>query len=117
MREPCLKCGRIHTDDELAAMEPFTAHIHRPRVQVPGVPTWDEIKAGIARDNAARDSVKLAPRGKRPHCITCDRELRPYPRRRPSSPGQLYGTYGDNRFCGLTCGWRWAIHNTRNPIK
>lgn len=28
-----------------------------------------------------------------------------------------YGGYGDNRFCTLTCGWRWAIaHSMPSPI-
>jgi hypothetical protein len=23
----------------------------------------------------------------------------------------LWGSYGDDRFCGLTCGWQWACRN------
>lgn len=24
-----------------------------------------------------------------------------------------WGSYGDNRFCGLRCGWRYAVQNSR----
>jgi hypothetical protein len=26
-----------------------------------------------------------------------------------------YGNYGDNRFCGQACGWRWAIKQRPAP--
>jgi len=75
------------------------------------------IEAERKADRAERAAVKLAPIGKRPRCQSCDRELRPYRWRGVDRPGRLYGTYGDNRFCGLTCGWRWACSHTQNPIK
>ena len=54
------------------------------------------------------ESAQIAPPGKRPRCAYCGRELRPYRYRQADSP-KLYGTYGDNRFCGLRCGYRKAL--------
>jgi len=112
----CPKCNRIHTVEEYQAMNPFERHLHRPIEHIPGAKTWEQIQAENKRDDQIRDSVKIAPRGKRPRCIYCTRELRPYPHRHPSDPTKLYGTYGDNRFCGLTCGWKYAVRTTKNPI-
>ena len=30
----------------------------------------------------------------------------------PSGTPREWGDYGDNRFCGLRCGWRWACRHT-----
>jgi hypothetical protein len=54
----------------------------------------------------------------RPNCRGCGKSLRRYKR-----DGQTYddgtpcewGDYGDNRFCGLTCGWRWACKHAPLP--
>lgn len=73
--------------------------------------------------------MKLYPVGSRPHCLFCREELAPQ-FKTPLIPYELwgdpekkaqfredhpkvftgtYGRYGDNRFCGLTCGWQWAV--------
>ena len=54
----------------------------------------------------------------RPNCLACEKPLRRYTR-----DGQTFndgtprewGDYGDQRFCGLTCGWRWACRHA--PIR
>ena len=93
---------------------PFEEHIKTP---VPGALSGQEYLEKLQREKSARDSVrnsvKVAPPGKRPHCLTCGRDLWLYTWRDPSHPDKLYGTYGDNRFCGLRCGYRYAIHLTR----
>jgi hypothetical protein len=80
----------------------------------------------------------VPPVGQRPRCLFCTRELRPNftdPDRTSTGEGYLawfkmtlaerkawrkthpkvflgtYGTYGDSRFCGLNCGYRWALQH------
>jgi hypothetical protein len=79
----------------------------------------------------------LKPRGMRPRCLSCKRELRPN-YRSPEMPFRLYsacgpekkawkianpktfkgtyGSYGDNRFCGLNCGYHWACAHAPYPL-
>lgn len=87
----------------------FQEHISRP---VAGAISGADYLARIEREHqeqrAERQSANVAPVGKRPHCDQCDRELRVY-RYRKAGSAKLYGTYGDNRFCGLTCGYKWAL--------
>ena len=50
--------------------------------------------------------------------LACDKPLRRYKQDgRTFNDGtpQEWGDYGDNRFCGLTCGWRWACRNADMP--
>lgn len=95
----------------------FDEWISRPIAgSISGKEQLARIEAARKVERAEKASVVVAPRGKRPRCLYCQRELRLYPQRRPSEPQKKYGTYGDNRFCGLTCGWRWALHFTKNPI-
>jgi hypothetical protein len=94
--------------------DPFQDHITRP---VAGAISGADHLARIDREQreirAVRAGAEIAPVGKRPHCEHCDRELRVY-RYRKAGSKKLYGTYGDNRFCGLTCGYRWALrHQTK----
>jgi len=82
--------------------------------------TPEEIKSRIASERKAdrdlRASAKAAPKGKRPHCLYCRRELWLY-RWRKAGDKRLYGTYGDNRFCGQGCGYRWALNHTSDPLR
>lgn len=56
----------------------------------------------------------------RPKCRACKKPLRRY-RYRQGGPnsvswahaGQQWGDYGDNLFCGLTCGYRFAVRMER----
>lgn len=80
----------------------------------------DEVRHAIARckkivDNIRYPKEKRAPATTpRPNCLGCNKPLRRYKRDgRTFDDGrpQEWGDYGDNRFCGLTCGWRWACRN------
>ena len=54
----------------------------------------------------------------RPNCLACEKPLRRYKQDgRTFNDGtpQEWGDYGDNRFCGLTCGWRWACRHASMP--
>lgn len=75
--------------------------------------------------------MKLFPVGQRPKCRFCHKELMPQFETIPipyelwsdekkkaefkaANPKRFtgdYGRYQDNRFCGLTCGWQWAVKN------
>lgn len=48
----------------------------------------------------------------RPRCLNCGKPLRRFRYRDTEhnvGKGREYGDYGDNHFCGLTCGYRWSI--------
>ena len=53
-----------------------------------------------------------------PKCLWCEKPLRPYPYRHGGPRGTLdwvepdeqWGDYGDNLFCGKTCGFRWGVN-------
>ena len=50
----------------------------------------------------------------RPNCLACEKPLRRYKhdgRTFDDGTPQEWGDYGDNRFCGLSCGWRWACRH------
>lgn len=74
----------------------------------------DAILSNIRHPKTKRPSA-ITPR---PNCLTCDKPLRRYKRDglmfNDGTP-QEWGDYGDNRFCGLTCGWRWACRNSSLP--
>ena len=78
--------------------------------------------------------MELKPRGQRPKCLYCGKELRPNFRDdEPLPQGSYrwtaqqrtawdrqhkhfdgtYGRYNDSLFCGLNCGYRWAKKNAR----
>lgn len=56
----------------------------------------------------------------RPSCLYCSKPLRRF-----AFDGQTFkdgtprewGSYGDNRFCGLRCGWNWACQHSALPTK
>jgi hypothetical protein len=55
----------------------------------------------------------------RPNCLACGKPLRRYKqdgRTFDDGTPQEWGDYGDNRFCGLTCGWRWACRHAPMPV-
>lgn len=46
----------------------------------------------------------------RPKCRHCDKPLRRVSEwRERRYPGQVWGDYGDNFFCGLRCGYGYAV--------
>lgn len=54
----------------------------------------------------------------RPSCLHCGKPLRRYKYDvKPFADGtpRDWGDYGDQRFCGLTCGWSWACRNAPMP--
>jgi hypothetical protein len=81
----------------------------------------DEVRHAIARCNAIVSNIRH-PKTKRPpattprpNCLACDKPLRRYKYDDAAfSDGtpREWGDYGDNRFCGLRCGWNWACRNT-----
>src|SRR5271168_3564574 len=76
-------------------------------------------------------ALKPQPKGQRPHCLSCDKELEPQLIRaamptklldgrrhaerkawEKANPVEFTGDYGrfrDNLFCGVTCGYTWAV--------
>ena len=66
-----------------------------------------KIASNIRHPKAQRQSAVTA----RPDCLSCGKPLRRYKQDgRTFSDGtpREWGDYGDNRFCGLRCGWSWA---------
>jgi hypothetical protein len=80
------------------------------------------------------DKLKPKPVGSRPRCLACNRELKPNygydvpfqifmgddhveKRRAFEREHKIFrGTYGrnrDNRFCGINCGYDFAIAHTK----
>ena len=80
----------------------------------------------------------LPPTGQRPLCLSCKKELRPnfdeepapyaiwgdskvseriqWKKDHPKVWKGTYGRYGDSRFCGLSCGYSWALRHTIKPV-
>ena len=85
--------------------------------------------------------MTLLPVGQRPKCFACSKELRPVFKWNPMpytllgggeeneklrqawktlNPKQFtgkYGGYGDSRFCGLNCGYRYALYVTKATVR
>lgn len=54
----------------------------------------------------------------RPPCLACKKPLPRYGidgRTFANGTPREWGRYGDNRFCGHTCGWVWACLNSKVP--
>jgi hypothetical protein len=54
----------------------------------------------------------------RPNCLACEKPLRRYKLDGSAfddGTPREWGDYGDNRFCGLRCGWRWACRRSPMP--
>lgn len=84
----------------------------------------DDVMGAIRRCDAIISNIrhpkeKRAPAvTPRPHCLECDKPLRRYKwDARAFSDGtpREWGDYGDNRFCGLRCGWNWACSHAPMP--
>ena len=84
----------------------------------------DEVKRAIARCDKIASNIRhpktqrAAATTLRPDCLACEKPLRRYKRDGQTfndGTPQEWGDYGDNRFCGLTCGWRWACRNAPMP--
>lgn len=61
----------------------------------------------------------MSPREKtpKPTCRFCGKPLRRYKLRDVAefkARGMEWGDYGDNKFCGLRCGYEWAITVSRS---
>lgn len=67
----------------------------------------------MPRSHVNRHAVAEAPNVERPFCQYCARPLRRYRWRNSATlnpdGNNQWGGYGDNLFCGLTCGWRFAV--------
>jgi hypothetical protein len=84
-----------------------------------------------------KTAPKPSPKGKRPRCLHCTRELEPQ-FTQPVMPAKLldgrriaerkawekenperftghYGRLKDDCFCGASCGYNWAVEHT--PVK
>lgn len=80
----------------------------------------DDVMRAIKRcdaivSNIRHPKIKRSPATTpRPHCLGCDK---PLPRFKfdgksfDDGTPREWGAYGDNRFCTLTCGWRWACRH------
>jgi hypothetical protein len=77
----------------------------------------DDVMGAIKRCDAIVSNIKhpkekrAAATTPRPNCLACDKPLRRYKQDgRTFNDGtpREWGDYGDNRFCGLRCGWDWA---------
>ena len=84
----------------------------------------DDVMRAIDRCNKIASNirypkpVRASATTPRPDCLACEKPLRRYKQDgRTFSDGtpQEWGDYGDNRFCGLTCGWRWACRHAPMP--
>lgn len=84
----------------------------------------DEVKRAIERCNKIAGNIRHPKEQRppattpRPNCLACDKPLRRYKwdgRMFDDGTPQEWGDYGDQRFCGLTCGWRWACRHAPMP--
>lgn len=79
----------------------------------------DEVQRAIARcdkiaSNLRHPKTQRPPATTpRPNCLHCDKPLRRYKWEASFDDGtpREWGDYGDGRFCGLRCGWRWACRH------
>lgn len=84
----------------------------------------DDVMRAIKRCDAIVSNLKHpkvqrpAATTERPRCLGCDK---PLPRFRfddktyDDGTPREWGAYGDNRFCTLTCAWRWACAHAPMP--
>jgi hypothetical protein len=74
----------------------------------------DTLVSNIKHPKAKRAAATTA----RPNCLACDKPLRRYKHDGKTfndGTPQEWGDYGDQRFCGLACGWRWACKHAPMP--
>jgi hypothetical protein len=86
----------------------------------------DEVKRAISRCDAITSNLKhpkpqrSAAITPRPDCLDCGKPLRRFKwedRAFADGTPREWGDYGDNRFCGLRCGWGWACAHAPMPKK
>ena len=86
----------------------------------------DDVMRAIKRCDAIIGNLKHpktqrpAATTPRPICLGCGKPLRRYKyddRAYDDGTPREWGDYGDNRFCGLRCGWRWACQRAPLPIE
>ena len=84
----------------------------------------DAVMGAIKRCDAIVSNIKhpkekrSAATTQRPNCLACAKPLRRYKRDGSAfddGTPMEWGDYGDNRFCGLSCGWRWACRHAPMP--
>jgi hypothetical protein len=84
----------------------------------------DEVKRAISRCDAIVNNLKYpkeqraAATTPRPNCLDCDKPLRRFKwdaKKFIDGTPREWGDYGDNRFCGLRCGWNWACAHAPMP--
>lgn len=86
----------------------------------------DDVMSAIKRCDAIVNNIRY-PKEKRPtavtprpNCLACEKPLRRYKQDGKTfadGTPREWGDYGDNRFCGLRCGWDWACSHASMPRK
>ena len=85
----------------------------------------NDTRKAINRCRNMASNLRQPPKAKRPpatttcpNCLTCNKPLRRFKfdgeKFKDGTPRE-WGDYGDNRFCGLHCGWKWACGHTTVP--
>lgn len=86
----------------------------------------DEVKRAISRCDSITSNLKhpktqrAAATTPRPNCLDCGKPLRRFKwddRAFADGTPREWGDYGDQRFCGLRCGWSWACAHAPMPKK
>lgn len=84
----------------------------------------DDVMRAIKRCDATVRNIRHPKENRppattqRPNCLSCGK---PLPRFKfdgktfDDGTPREWGAYGDNRFCTLTCGWRWACGHAPMP--
>ncbi len=85
----------------------------------------DEVRHAIERCNKIASNIRHPKEQRpsattpRPDCLGCGKPLRRYKyddQAYSDGTPREWGDYGDNRFCGLRCGWGWACRRAPMPI-
>lgn len=86
----------------------------------------DEVKRAIDRCGKIVSNIRHPKTRRpsantpRPNCLGCGKPLRRYKyddRAYSDGTPREWGDYGDNRFCGLRCGWTWACRRAPMPVE
>lgn len=73
-----------------------------------GEPEWQRVAREARKQRREELAKAFPPPGRRRHCWDCSKEMEPYSQWKPGTPLQ-YGYEGNNHFCTLRCGFRWAL--------
>jgi hypothetical protein len=83
----------------------------------------DEVKRATERCNKIASNLRHPKETRppattpRPNCLACDKPLRRFKydgKTFSDGTPREWGDYGDNRFCGLRCGWSWACSHSKS---